>query len=96
MSILNRLSNLTKATIHEVLNKLEDPILMTGQYLRNLEEDIAAKENLLHERKSTAKVSEQRSLDATRNAQLQEQRALEALSAGNEEAARRAAVAKIH
>ncbi|WP_339158384.1 PspA/IM30 family protein [Paenibacillus sp. FSL W8-0186] len=96
MSILNRLSNLTKATIHEVLNKLEDPILMTGQYLRNLEEDIAAKENLLRERKTAAKVSEQKSLEAARNAQLQEQKALDALTSGNEEAARRAAVAKIH
>ncbi|WP_110930183.1 PspA/IM30 family protein [Paenibacillus bouchesdurhonensis] len=96
MSILNRLSNLTKATIHEVLNKLEDPILMTGQYLRNLEEDIATNENLIRDQKTAAKVNEQKSLDASRNAQLQEQKALDALSAGNEEAARRAAVAKIH
>lgn len=96
MSILNRLSNLTKATIHEVLNKLEDPILMTGQYLRNLEEDIAAKETLLRDQQAAVKMNEQKSKDAAHNAQLQEQKALEALTAGNEEAARRAAIAKIH
>lgn len=38
MSIFQRITTLTKAAIHEGLNKLEDPILLTGQYLRDLDD----------------------------------------------------------
>lgn len=44
MSLLKRISTITKAALHEGLNKLENPVLLTGQYLRDLENDIAKAE----------------------------------------------------
>ncbi|WP_334077486.1 PspA/IM30 family protein [Paenibacillus sanfengchensis] len=95
MSLFNRIANITKASLHEVLNKLEDPVLMTGQYLRNLEEDLHIAENMLREQRMNASVRQRQSEDAAENAKQSELRALAALEAGDEAAARAATTAKI-
>lgn len=96
MNLFDRLSNLTKATIHEVLNKVEDPVMMTGQYLRNLEGDIAVAENMLKEQKMTASILKRKSTEAEATSKKFELNALAALEAGDEDRARQAAVAKIN
>ncbi len=96
MSLFNRIANLTKASLHEVLNKLEDPVMMTGQYLRNLEEDLRIAENMLKEQRMNASITLRKSEEATRAAEQSELRALTALEAGDEAGARAAAAAKIH
>lgn len=96
MNLFDRLSNLTKATIHEVLNKVEDPVMMTGQYLRNLEGDIAAAENMLKEQKMTASILKRKNSEAEATSKKFELDALAALEAGDEDRARQAAVAKIN
>ncbi|MNO80910.1 hypothetical protein D3C76_721320 [compost metagenome] len=95
MSLFDRIANLTKATLHEALNKLEDPVLMTGQYLRNLEEDIQTAEKLLKEQQMTATIQQRKSEDAAQLAKQSEQRAISALENGEDLAARHAAAAKI-
>lgn len=95
MSLFNRIANITKASLHEALNKLEDPVLMTGQYLRNLEEDLHIAENMLREQRMNASVRQRQSEDAAANAKQSELRALSALEAGDEAAARAATAAKI-
>lgn len=94
-SILNRIANLTKASLHELLNKLEDPVMMTGQYLRNMEEDLRTAETMLKEQRINASVRERKSADATEAAKQSELRALAALESGDETGARVAAAAKI-
>ncbi|GGG04577.1 PspA/IM30 family protein [Paenibacillus aceti] len=95
MSIFERISNITKATVHEVLNKLEDPVLMTGQYLRNMEEDIRTAEENIKGRQKAASIAERKMNEAAQAVKEFELRALSALEAGDEAAAREAAIAKI-
>lgn len=95
MSLFDRISNLTKATLHEALNKLEDPVLMTGQYLRNLEEDLRVAEKLLKEQRMNVSIQERKQQDALEAARYSEAQALAALEAGDDVKARAAATAKI-
>ncbi|RCX18137.1 phage shock protein A (PspA) family protein [Fontibacillus phaseoli] len=95
MSLFNRIANLTKASLHEVLNKLENPVIMTGQYLRNLEDDIRIAENMLKEQQMNASIRLRKSEDAANAAKESELRALAALEAGDEAGAKVAAAAKI-
>lgn len=95
MSILKRLSNLTKASIHEVLDKLEDPVMMTGQYLRNHEQELQQSEANLKQLQTTLQVQERQLADAIAHSQAQEVAALAALEAGDEEQARILATSKL-
>lgn len=95
MSLFDRISNLTKATLHEALNKLENPVLMTGQYLRNLEEDLQTAEKLLKEQRMNVSIQERKQQDALETARYNEAQALAALEAGDDVKARVAAAAKI-
>ncbi|MBT2289716.1 PspA/IM30 family protein [Paenibacillus albidus] len=95
MSILQRIATLTKAALHEGLNKLENPVLLTGQYLRDLEDEIAAAERNEHDLKVAGKVLERRKQEYTLLAARSEEEAVAAIAQGNEEAARLAVLAKL-
>lgn len=96
MSLFERISNITKATLHEALNKLEDPVVMTGQYLRNLEEELDDASNELNAAKASARILQAKREDAQRQITLKEQLALQAITDGDELTARRAIEAKLH
>ncbi|MEK3875893.1 PspA/IM30 family protein [Paenibacillus sp. FSL M7-0420] len=95
MSIFQRITTLTKAAIHEGLNKLEDPILLTGQYLRDLEDKIANAEGKQRELKAAASVLERRIYEYKVLAERSEAEAVQFMSEGNEPAARLAVMAKL-
>lgn len=95
MSIFQRITTLTKAAIHEGLNKLEDPMLLTGQYLRDLEDKITDAESKQREFKAAASVLERRIYDYQVLAERSEAEAVQAMSEGNEPAARAAVMAKL-
>ncbi|WP_223068020.1 PspA/IM30 family protein [Paenibacillus caui] len=95
MNLFDRIANLTKATLHEALNKLEDPILMTGQYLRNLEEDLEQAKSQLGRTQASVRMLQRQREEAVYQASEQERLALEAIAAGDEIAARRAVEAKL-
>ncbi|MHA6530985.1 PspA/IM30 family protein [Paenibacillus sp. BAC0078] len=95
MSIFQRITTLTKAAIHEGLNKLEDPVLLTGQYLRDLEGKIADAESKQREFKAAASVLERRIYEYQVLAERSEAEAVQAMSENNEPAARAAVMAKI-
>ncbi|AIQ45686.1 hypothetical protein R70723_07130 [Paenibacillus sp. FSL R7-0273] len=94
-SIFNRITTLTKAAIHEGLNKLEDPVLLTGQYLRDLDDKIGSAESKQRELKVTASVLERRKAEYLVQADSSEAAAIQAMSEGNEPAARVAVEAKL-
>ncbi|WP_151732848.1 PspA/IM30 family protein [Paenibacillus tengchongensis] len=94
-SIFQRIATLTKAAIHEGLNKLEDPVLLTGQYLRDLEEKIENAENKQRQLQASANVLERRIAEYHVQAQHSESGAVKAMSEGNEAAARTAVLAKL-
>ncbi|MEK3673280.1 PspA/IM30 family protein [Paenibacillus sp. FSL R10-2771] len=95
MSIFQRITTLTKAAIHEGLNKLEDPMLLTGQYLRDLEDKITDAESKQREFKAAASVLERRIYEYQVLAERSEAEAVQAMSEGNEPAARAAVMAKL-
>ncbi|WP_162515346.1 PspA/IM30 family protein [Paenibacillus pinistramenti] len=96
MSLFDRIANITKATLHEALNKLEDPVVMTGQYLRNLEEELDDAKSELAAAKASARLLQAQREEAGRQTALHEQHALNAIKAGDELTARRAVEAKLH
>ncbi|MNC27411.1 hypothetical protein D3C75_755820 [compost metagenome] len=95
MSIFQRITTLTKAAIHEGLNKLEDPVLLTGQYLRDLEEKISTAETKQREFQAAASVLERRIYENQVLAERSEAEAVQAMNEGNEPAARAAVMAKL-
>lgn len=95
MSLIKRISTITKAALHEGLNKLENPVLLTGQYLRDLEHEIAKAERSERELQVTASVLERRKQEYTGLIQQSEAEAIQAVEQGNEERARLTLLAKL-
>ncbi|AHV96318.1 PspA/IM30 family protein [Paenibacillus sabinae] len=95
MSILERIATLTKAAMHEGLNRLENPVIMTGQYLRDLDDRIEEAEQRSRDLQAAAKLLERRLKEYTMLAELSEGDALKALERGDEEQAKLAIEAKL-
>ncbi|PZE21195.1 PspA/IM30 family protein [Paenibacillus xerothermodurans] len=96
MGIFSRIKDMTKASIHEALDKVEDPIVMLNQYLRDMEEEIAKAEvtvarQIANERKLKTQLDE-----AVRLTAEQEEQAKDALRNGQEAAARQALEQKLY
>lgn len=96
MGVFSRLKDMTRASINEVLDKVEDPIVMLNQYLRDMEEEIAQAEvtvakQIAHERKLQQQLKESEKLVADREAQ-----ALNAVKNGQEALARQALEEKLY
>ncbi|GIQ68385.1 PspA/IM30 family protein [Xylanibacillus composti] len=95
MGVFKRIGDMTKATIHEVLDKVEDPIVMLNQYLRDMEEEIAKAEVTVAKQIANERKLKQRLDEAVRAAAQLEQQALEHVQAGNDELAKRALEEKL-
>ncbi|MCL6457718.1 MAG: PspA/IM30 family protein [Gorillibacterium sp.] len=96
MGVFSRLKDMTRASINEVLDKVEDPIVMLNQYLRDMEEEIAQAEvtvakQIASERKLQQQLKEAEKLVADREAQ-----ALNAMRNDQEASARQALEEKIY
>lgn len=90
MSIFKRLRDLTMSNIHAMIDKAEDPIKLTDQYIRDMQEDLedaekAVAAQIAIEKKFKALYEEQEALVAKRT-----QQAHTAAQAQNVELARRA------
>ncbi len=96
MSVFKRIKDMTKASIHEMLDRVEDPVVMLNQYLRDMEEEIAQAEvtvakQMAHERRMLHRVEEIR-----RRRDAAEQKAEQFIRSGQEEAAREAIEEKLY
>ncbi|MDF2937858.1 MAG: PspA/IM30 family protein [Paenibacillaceae bacterium] len=96
MGVFTRLKDMTKASVNELLDKVEDPIVMLNQYIRDMEEEIAQAEvtvakQIANERKLQQRVSEHSRLAAEREGQ-----AAAALKNGQEAVARQALEEKLY
>ncbi|WP_223069430.1 PspA/IM30 family protein [Paenibacillus caui] len=90
MSIFKRLRDLTMSNINAIIDKAEDPVKMTDQYIRDMQEDLedaekAVAAQIAIEKKFKALYEEQEELVSRRNEQ-----AHTAAKAGNADLARRA------
>lgn len=74
MGVFTRLKDMTKASVNEMLDKVEDPIMMLNQYIRDMEEEIAQAEvtvakQIANERKLQQRIVEHQRLSAEKEAQ---------------------------
>lgn len=90
MGVFKRLRDLTVASIHEMLDKVEDPVVMLNQYLRDMEEEIAKAEVTVAKQIAGERRLKQRLDELKRNADALMAKAEDALRAGNEDDARAA------
>lgn len=96
MGVFQRIKDMTKASVNELLDKVEDPVVMLNQYLRDMEEEIAVAEvtvakQIAQERKLKERLGEANRLGAER-----EKAAEKALRNGQEELARQLLGEKLH
>ncbi|WP_134701885.1 PspA/IM30 family protein [Ammoniphilus sp. YIM 78166] len=90
MSIINRVKDITKATVHEVLDHFEDPIAMLNQYIRDMEKEIAQAELTLASQLSLEKKTKML-LDETKERIVKRQRQAQlAVEEGQDHIARQA------
>jgi phage shock protein A len=90
MGILERISTIVKANIHDLLDSAENPEIMLDQYIRDLESGVnEAREELINamadEKRLAAKLEERK-----RHVRTWEEKAEQAIRLGKDEAARSA------
>ncbi|MCR8633239.1 MULTISPECIES: PspA/IM30 family protein [Paenibacillus] len=96
MGVFSRIKDMTKASIHEVLDKVEDPIVMLNQYLRDMEEEIAQAEVTVARQIANERKVKERLEEAIRLTGQREEQAKEALKNGQEATARQALEQKLY
>lgn len=95
MGILQRVMSMTKAAANEMLDKMENPVMMLNQYLRDLEEDIAAAERSLAAQQTQERVLENKLKEQQAQAGYYENKAEQAAAENRETEARTALEAKL-
>lgn len=96
MSIFKRMKDMTKASVHELLDKMEDPVVMLNQYLRDMEAEIHTAELTVAKQMANERRMLQRLEEATRSGADRETKAELALRSGQEELARKLLEEKIY
>lgn len=96
MGVFKRIKDMTKASVNDLLDKVEDPIVMLNQYLRDMEAEIHDAEvtvakQMANERRMKQRVDEAVKMGAQREAQAEL-----ALRNGQEEVARKLLEEKIY
>jgi len=94
-SIWKRLADVAKATAHEALDRLEDPVMMLNHYIREMEEELEDAQEALLSQRAVERTALLRHQEYLRIAAELEARASEALSAGREAEARAAIADKL-
>ncbi|MBE0342416.1 PspA/IM30 family protein, partial [Paenibacillus sp. 28ISP30-2] len=96
MGIFKRMKDMTRASVNEVLDKVEDPIIMLNQYLRDMEAEIHEAEVTVAKQMANERRMKQRLEEAVRVSNEREQQAESALRNGQEEVARKLLGEKIY
>ncbi|CAM4380482.1 PspA/IM30 family protein [Paenibacillus alkaliterrae] len=96
MGIFKRMKDMTKASVNEALDKIEDPIIMLNQYLRDMESEIHQAEVTVAKQMTNERRMKQRLEEAVSSAADRESKAEAALRAGQEELARKLLEEKLY
>ncbi|MDO7908876.1 PspA/IM30 family protein [Paenibacillus sp. JX-17] len=96
MGVFKRIKDMTKASVNELLDKVEDPIVMLNQYLRDMEAEIHEAEVTVAKQMANERRSKQRLEEALRMSSEREAQAERALTNGQEEVARKLLEEKIY
>jgi phage shock protein A len=95
MGVFQRMKDLTKASVHDMLDKLEDPIVMLNQYLRDMETEIHDAEVTVAKQMAAERRMKQRLDEVVRLGIDREGQAVHSLRSGNEVLARKLLEEKI-
>lgn len=96
MGVFQRIKDMTKASIHEMLDKVEDPIMMLNQYIRDMEEEIAQAEVTVAKQIANERKLKQRLDEMIRKSSESELKAAQALKNEQEATARQAVEEKLY
>ncbi len=96
MGVFTRIKDMTKASVNEVLDRVEDPVLMLNQYLRDMEEEIAQAEVAVAQHMASERMLKQRAEESARISAQKEAAATQALQSNQEGAARQALEDKLY
>ncbi|AJY73816.1 PspA/IM30 family protein [Paenibacillus beijingensis] len=96
MGIFKRMKDMTKASVHELLDKVEDPVVMLNQYLRDMEAEIHQAEVTVAKQMANERRMKQRYDEAARSVIDRESKAETALRAGQEDLARKLLEEKLY
>jgi phage shock protein A len=89
MGVFQRMKDLTKASVHDLLDKLEDPVVMLNQYLRDMEIEIHDAEVTVAKQMAAERRMKQRLDEWVRLGIDREGQAEHSLRNGNEDLARK-------
>lgn len=95
MSIFNRISDILKANINDLLDKAEDPEKMVKQIIADMEEQVRDATEALGQAMASEKQAYAQLEKAKANSREWEDKAKVALKAGNEELAKKALASKV-
>lgn len=90
MSIFKRLRDISLSSLHELLNRAEDPVALMNQYVRDMETELSEAEVAFARQIAAEKRAQHLYEEAAELAEKREQGALAALRDGDEALARRA------
>lgn len=96
MGVFKRIKDMTKASIHDVLDKVEDPIVMLNQYIRDMEDEIDKAEVTVAKQIANERRLKQRLDEVTRKSAEREETAAQALKDNKEATARQAIEEKLY
>lgn len=96
MGIFKRMKDMTKASVNEALDKIEDPVIMLNQYLRDMESEIHQAEVTVAKQMANERRMKQRLEEAVRSVSDRESKAEAALRADQEELARKLLEEKLY
>ncbi|GAB7388292.1 PspA/IM30 family protein [Bacillaceae bacterium] len=96
MGVLKRIKDITKASMHELLDKVEDPVVMLNQYLRDMEEEIREAEVTVAKQMANERRIKQRLDEAIRLSGEREAQAELAVSRGLDDIARKLLEEKLY
>lgn len=96
MSILKRLRDLTVASVNDVLDSMEDPVVMLNQYMRDMEVEIGQAEVAVARQVALEKKFRQQWEEAKALVEKRDRQVRLALAEGEDELARQALADKKH
>lgn len=96
MGVFQRLKDMTKASVNDLLDKVEDPIIMLNQYLRDMEEEIAKAELTVAKQMANERRLQQRVAEMKARSDYLSSRAEEALQKGQEATTKQLLAEKLH
>ncbi|MCG7410391.1 PspA/IM30 family protein [Paenibacillus sp. ACRRX] len=96
MGVFKRIKDMTKASVHDLLDKVEDPVVMLNQYLRDMEQEIREAEVTVAKQMANERRMKQRYEEAVRVSGEREAQAGRALTSGQEELARKLLEEKLY